>query len=136
MSEAAPAADEAPVEKTEDVPKRARRVIPKFEVSMLTNPTTGLAPFYEKCKRLDDASLSGDKESLAMVMRMYQQWFYRMFPADFGDMCWRVSSVKGVKSAVRDFVFDLRGLTRPVEGDFAPDPSSGDDDSQDAATYQ
>ena len=94
----------------EERPKRARRAIPKFELANLQDPEKGLSYFWQKCERLPDTSLAGDRESLSLLMRMYQHWLYRLFPADFGDMCWKIADRKGVKAYVRNFTFDVRGI--------------------------
>lgn len=92
--------------------KRARRAIPKFEAEMLRDPQKGLAEIYGHFERMPESSFAGDKECLAYFMRKYQHWLYRLFPNDFGDMCWKIGGIKGVKNAVRDFVFEVKGMER------------------------
>jgi hypothetical protein len=45
-------------------------------------------------------------------MRTYQGWLYNLFAADFGDMCWKIGDRQHVKSVVRDFVWDKKGVSR------------------------
>ena len=104
--------ENAEPDEPEQTLKKARKPIPKLEASTLTDERRGLKPLYNKLLSLDDNSLSGDKESLALLMRIYQQWLYGVFPGDFGDMCWKLPERKGVKGIVRDFVYDIKGLER------------------------
>ena len=113
--------------------KRARRAIPKFEASMLQDPEKGLAGLYSYFERMPDSSFAGDKECLASFMRKYQHWLYRLFPNDFGDMCWKIGDVKGVKNIVRDFVFDLKGRQRLAN---VEQFSSSDDQDHDQGQEQ
>ncbi|OHT06537.1 hypothetical protein TRFO_25423 [Tritrichomonas foetus] len=96
----------------EVVIKKARKVAPKFNPATLNDPEKGLEALYKKIDRLNPNIVHGDKESLSMLMRIYQQWLYQVFPADFGDMCWKISDMGPVKSAVRNFVFDKKGIER------------------------
>jgi hypothetical protein len=133
--ESAEAADPAK-QSAEEKPKRARRVLPTFQASMLSDQDKGLEHLLRKFERIDDASLDGSRESLALLMRTYQGWVYDLFPADFGDMCWKMGDRKGVKNIVRDFIFDKKGFSRFIGNDGSlihgrpASPSSSDDDGE------
>ena len=125
-----------PEQEEEKKPKRTRRPIPKFEAAMLTDPEKGMAAFYRKMQKLKDSELTGDKERLAWLMRMYQQWLYRLFPADFRDMCWTIGDRKGVKATVRDFIYEARGQERAgsfsrsdIDKEPYRDPASDDNEN-------
>jgi hypothetical protein len=111
MSEAKPSKEKPPEEQKA---KRARRVVPTFQAGMLNDPQKGLATLLHRFEKLDDSAFDGSPESLALMMRTYQGWLYNLFPADFGDMCWKIADRKQVKSIVRDFVWDKRGIRRIV----------------------
>ena len=99
-------------EKKEDAPvKKARRLAPKFNAQSLLDPEKGLDALYKKVERLNHNIIHGDKESLAMLMRIYQQWIFQLFPADFGDMCWKLNETSAVKNIVRNYVFEKKGRT-------------------------
>jgi hypothetical protein len=111
--EAAPENPEAKPAAEEKV-KRARRVVPTFEASMLTDPQKGLELLLRKFEKMDETALDGSRESLSLMMRTYQSWLYHLFPADFGDMCWKIADRKNVKGVVRDFVWDKKGVNRDI----------------------
>jgi hypothetical protein len=141
QEESKPTVQEESKPTAEEKPKRARRVLPTFQASMLSDPDKGLECLLRKFERMDDASLDGSRESLALLMRTYQAWLYGLFPADFGDMCWKMGDRKGVKNIVRDFVFDKKGFSRfigndgePIHGQ--PKSSSSDDENPPAPPPQ
>ena len=92
-------------------PQKARKVAPKFSPESLNDPTIGLSALYKKVERLNSNTIRGDKESLSMLMRIYQQWIFQLFPADFGDMCNKLNSLPTVKRIVRNFIFDKKGFS-------------------------
>jgi hypothetical protein len=106
--------------------KRARRVAPAFQPSMLSDPQKGLQALLHRFEKFDDSALDGSRESLALMMRTYQGWLYNLFPADFGDMCWKIGDRKNVKLIVRDFVWDKKGFNRTIRRDTDPDGSDNE----------
>lgn len=99
-----------PQAEEEEKVKKARKVAPKFVPDMLNDPQKGLESLYKRVGRLDENTVKGNKESLAILMRIYQQWVFQLFPADFGDMCNKLNSLPSVKKIVKSFVFDKKGF--------------------------
>jgi hypothetical protein len=56
--------------------KRAHRVLPTFEASMLNDPQKGLQSLLHKLEKIEDSALDGSRESLSLIMRTYQGWLY------------------------------------------------------------
>jgi hypothetical protein len=74
--------------------KHTRRVIPTFEASILNDPQKGLQSLLHKLEKIEDSALDAYRESVSLMMRIYQGWVYNLFTADFGDMCWKMDDRK------------------------------------------
>lgn len=101
--------EKQPTEEEEKV-KKARKVAPKFTPEMLNDPNTGLEALFKRVQRLDENTIKGNKESLDILMKIYQKWIFQVFPADFGDMCSKLNQLPAVKKIVKNFVFDKKGF--------------------------
>ncbi|KAH0785733.1 hypothetical protein GPJ56_010295 [Histomonas meleagridis] len=106
-------------EKEDGVPAVAkkRKVRPKFDANLLNDPKIGLEKLMRLFDKFDEVNPLEGKEGLAIMMRYYQQWLYHIFPADFGDMCWKIDQFPGTKKICRNFVDDKKGYDRFVGND-------------------
>lgn len=101
--------DKPPAEEEEKV-KKARKVAPKFSPEMLNDPNKGIEALYKRVEKLNDKNIKGNKESLAILMQIYQKWIFQLYNADFGDMCYKLNKLPSVKKIVKSFVFDKKGF--------------------------
>lgn len=96
-------------------PTKARKQTPKFESKLLLDKNKGFEKLLKMFNKFDENKPLEGKEGLAIMMRYYQQWFYQLYPADFGDMCEKIDQFNGVKNICREFVDDRNGYSRYVQ---------------------
>lgn len=89
-------------------PKKPRKSRPKFTANLLLDETNGLSALYRRVARFDPDIMTGSKENLQTLMNVYQKWLFQLYPADFNDMCWKISNYKGVRHNIQEFVFNIR----------------------------
>lgn len=130
--------DKPQTEEVEKV-KKARKMAPKFVPEMLNDKQKGLASLYKRVDKLDQNVTKGDKESLAILMRIYQQWIFQLFPADFGDMCSKLNQLPAVKKIVKTYVFEKKGFGTGVANRILSnfiDDENDENENNDNENYQ
>ena len=93
----------------------------KFTPEMLINREKGLAALHKKLENFQPSKYPSQKEAFHQLMKIYQRWAYRMYPAEFLDTCWKIAGTSGCKTAVRNFIYELNGVEPMVYDSDHPD---------------
>jgi len=106
--------DETTKEENKEIIKKAKKARPKFVASSLDDKTKGISSLIKSLEKFDPEKCVSEEEALNILMKKYQMWLYSLYPADFEDMCWKLSKTSGIKSIVRSYVMEMRGYDRFV----------------------
>ena len=96
-------------------PTKSRKQTPKFDPKLLLDKDKGIEKLLRMFNKFDQGNPLEGKECLTIMMRYYQQWFYQLYPADFGDMCEKIDQFNGMRNICREFVDDRNGYSRYVQ---------------------